>query len=156
MNKLSFSVFLLLIPLSLFSQKYLELMNQDRVNFYEVQREAEEYFQNMDHGKGSGYKQYKRWEYLKRKEVDDQGFLISDKQVWNEVQAFKANTLAQGRMTLGGDWKTLGPSSWNRTSGWNPGVGRVVCIAVEPASQNLIYVGSPTGGLWKSTNAGTT
>jgi PKD repeat protein/photosystem II stability/assembly factor-like uncharacterized protein len=156
MKKLSLNVFLFLLPLSLFSQKYLDLMNREKVNFFEVQREAEKYFQNRDQGKGTGYKQYKRWEYLKRKEIDDQGFLISDRQVWNEIQAFKGNELAQGRLTLGGDWKPLGPSSWNRTSGWNPGVGRVVCIAVEPVSQNLIYIGSPTGGLWKSTNAGST
>ncbi len=130
-------------------------MNQEKVNFYEVQQEAEKYFSTRAKGKGSGYKQYKRWEYLKRKEINDNGFLISDKQVWEEHYRWNNSHQTQNRQSLSGDWKTLGPNSWTRTSGWNPGVGRVVCIAVEPVNEQLIYVGSPTGGLWKTTDGGT-
>ena len=84
MKLFSLTVFLSFFVLQAHSRRYLDLMNQEKVNFYEVQQEAEEYFSTRAKGKGSGYKQYKRWEYLKRKEIDDNGFLISDKQVWEE------------------------------------------------------------------------
>ncbi len=144
-----------------FAQKYLELMQKEPVNFYEVQNEAERYFANRDKGKGSGYKHYKRWEYIHQKEIDDQGFVITAKQVWNEEQNFLQNwsnnqmqSKGNGAKSLTGNWTSLGPLDWNRTSGWNPGVGRIVCIDVDDNNQNLIYVGSPTGGLWKSTDGG--
>src|SRR5690606_25553539 len=53
-------------------------------------------------------------------------------------------------------WTEIGPKLMNPTSGWNPGVGRVTAIAVEPVNQKLIYVGTPEGGLWKSTDGGST
>lgn len=138
-------------------------MQEENVNFFEVQKEAEKYFANRDKGKGSGYKHWKRWEYIHKREIDDQGFVISPKQVrsertqfmnwWNAEQAkFKGN----GNKSLSGNWVTLGPDDWNRTSGWNPGVGRIVCIEIDDNNPNHIYIGSPTGGLWKTTNGGTT
>ena len=32
-------------------------------NFYEIQQQAIDYFEIHGKGRGSGYKQYKRWEY---------------------------------------------------------------------------------------------
>ncbi len=50
-------------------------------------------------------------------------------------------------------WQPLGPTH-------NPGlgIGRVECIAFDPgfngSTDKIMYVGSPTGGLWKSTDGG--
>ena len=43
-------------------------------------------------------------------------------------------------------WKSLGP--------YNIG-GRVLALAIDPTNPNLIWAGSASGGLWKSTNGGT-
>lgn len=147
-----------------FSQEYLELMERENVNFYEVQKSAEKYFANKDKGRGSGYKHYKRWEYISQKEIDENGFLIKPRQVWDEQDIFLKNyhtsvKTQKGKgpsKSLTGNWNSLGPDDWQRTSGWNPGVGRIVCIDVDDNNQNLIYVGSPTGGLWKTIDGGNT
>ncbi len=56
-----------------------------------------------------------------------------------------------------GDWEFLTPSSWtNGTSGYNPGIGRVSCIAFHPTDANTIYIGTPIGGIWKTTDMGAT
>ena len=54
------------------------------------------------------------------------------------------------------NWEQLGPSSWNQTTGWNPGIGRITSIAIDPSDENHIIVGSPGGGVWKTTDGTTT
>ena len=52
------------------------------------------------------------------------------------------------------NWEELGPAYWNQTSGWNPGVGRITSIAIDANNANHIIVGSPGGGVWKTTDGG--
>ncbi len=44
-------------------------------------------------------------------------------------------------------WRSIGPANMS---------GRVAAIAIEPGNPKTFYVGFGTGGLWKTTNAGTT
>ena len=77
----------------------------------------------------------------------------------NTLQSYNAerNLLQQNsRMSSVASWEDLGPTNWNQTSGWNPGVGRITSIAFEENNDNHIIVGSQTGGVWKSTDGGTT
>ena len=53
------------------------------------------------------------------------------------------------------NWEQLGPFEWNQTSGWNPGVGRITSIAIDLNNENHMIVGSPTGGVWKTTDGST-
>ena len=49
----------------------------------------------------------------------------------------------------------MGPTtSANVTGHWNPGIGRINVIAREPGNPQTIYIGSPSGGLWKTTDEG--
>lgn len=48
---------------------------------------------------------------------------------------------------LGLPWRSVGPANMG---------GRVAAIATEPGNAKTFYVGFATGGLWKTTNAGTT
>ncbi|MEQ8563041.1 MAG: GEVED domain-containing protein [Cytophagales bacterium] len=163
MRKILLLLILAIITSNSYSQEYLELMQKENVNFYEVQKSAQKYFANRDKGRGSGYKHYKRWEYIHQKEIDDQGYIIKPEQVWQEQDLFlrnyqnsQAHQKKGPNKSLTGNWTSLGPYDWQRTSGWNPGVGRLVCIDVDESNQNLIYVGSPTGGLWKTIDGGNT
>ncbi len=58
-------------------------------------------------------------------------------------------------------WRPLGPTMMpnGQTYGSNPGrtivVGRVSCVAVDPANGNHILCGSAGGGVWESFNSGT-
>ena len=53
-----------------YAQKHWEMINNGSYSVIEIQKEAAEYFKNKDKGKGSGYKQYKRWEYFALKDAD--------------------------------------------------------------------------------------
>ena len=160
MNKSTFIlVAFLLSYCCIESQDYLEMINSGQFTVQEIQASAETYFENRDKGRGTGYKGYKRWEYDALRMQDDNGLLKSPSFYYNELERYNSykNSEAQlGRMSMVSYWEQLGPSSWNQTSGWNPGVGRITSIAIDPNDENHMIVGSPGGGVWKTTDGATT
>ena len=47
------------------SQEYLDLWHSSTSeDFYEIQEKFNEHFEGRDKGRGSGYRQFKRWEYF--------------------------------------------------------------------------------------------
>ncbi len=86
---------------------------------------------------------------------DDNGLLKSPSFYYKELERYNSyqNNAAQlGRMNTIPNWEQLGPSYWNQTSGWNPGVGRITSIAIDPNDEDHVIIGSPGGGVWKTTN----
>jgi hypothetical protein len=55
----------------------------------------------------------------------------------------------------GETWQPLGPATMTMLS-WDMGpvAGRVVALAVDPTDENVLYLGSASGGLWKTVNGG--
>ncbi|MDC8005447.1 T9SS type A sorting domain-containing protein [Aureisphaera galaxeae] len=53
-----------------------------------------------------------------------------------------------------GDWQELGPFDWDPTTGWNPGIGRVTCVAVDPTNNDIMLVGTAASGVWKTIDGG--
>jgi len=52
-----------------------------------------------------------------------------------------------------GNWTPKGPST---SDGGYAGIGRINCMAFHPTNENIFWVGTPSGGLWKTTNFGAT
>ncbi len=69
-----------------------------------------------------------------------------------EIEANEAKGLLGRQETLipGSKWVELGPAPSSGNS------GRVTAVAVDPIDNNIVYVGAATGGVWKTTNGGTT
>jgi hypothetical protein len=130
-----------------------ELMERTDLSIEETQRIAQRHFDSVGTGRGTGYKQFQRWLYERKFHIDENGNFISTKTDWQHYQE-NLPSLTAGR-TEAGNWTELGPFNWNRTSGWNPGVGRLSALAVSSTNANLIYAGSPGGGIWRTTNGGT-
>ena len=137
-----------------------EMMENPNVNFYDVQNYANTYFSTHSTGKGSGYKQYKRWEYEMSFYIDTQGNRLNKDALIEAgldfINAYKAEVSRGTAAADQSNWVDLGPVYWKHTSSWAPGLGRIDCIAVDPKNQNLVYAGSPEGGLWKTSNGGAT
>jgi photosystem II stability/assembly factor-like uncharacterized protein len=131
-------------------------MNPGTDDFATIRQNAENYFANIDISqRGSGYKQYKRWEYMHRHRLTDDGKLsnyaarnFDEYHAWLSVQGPR-----DSRVTYG-EWSSLGPTSWTDGNGWNGGLGRVNCIAFHPYNSGIFWIGCPAGGLWKTTNGG--
>lgn len=129
-----------------------QLMQRTDLKLSQIDSIAKQYFTAVGTGKGSGYNQYQRWFYEQRFHVNELGYLRPQAE---ETAAFEQAMQVMRTPSVAGTWVATGPSSWNRTSGWNPGVGRITCIGISPFDTTVIYVGSPGGGIWKSINSGT-
>jgi photosystem II stability/assembly factor-like uncharacterized protein len=131
-------------------------MNPETDDFATIQRNVENYYAGIDKtAQGSGYKQWKRWEYLQHDRLTSDGKIINyAAKNFEEFQAYKDMYGSRGTMTTYGYWTSVGPDYFVDGNGWNGGIGRVNCITFHPTIANTIWVGCPSGGMWKTTNGG--
>lgn len=146
------TISLLLASLVSWGQSWVELKNNPNKNFYDVQAAFEQEWSGKSYRKGKGYKQYKRWEWFTEQRVYPSG----DRSVLNDAYEkyyLKEKGTSGNLNKQSANWTELGPFAWQSTS-YSPGLGRVNVIAEDPSNANIVYVGTPAGGLWKSTNGG--
>ncbi|MDZ7774377.1 MAG: hypothetical protein U5L09_01565 [Bacteroidales bacterium] len=58
------------------------MMQDPEANFYETQKAFELYWEDREVTKGSGWKQFKRWEYFWSKRIDEEGNLPAADKNW--------------------------------------------------------------------------
>ena len=157
MKKIYISFALVAFVFTAWSQEYRRMIADGSYTVEEIQQEAEKYFEIVGTERGKGFKPYKRWEYNALRLMDEDGKLKSAEYYYNELERYNnyVNQNFDLSRTTVGDWTQQGPMDWNATSGWNPGVGRITSIAVDPGDTDHIIVGAHTGGVWKTTNGGT-
>ncbi len=125
------------------------------VSIYEISRAFDAYWENHDkNAKGSGYKPFKRWENYWMHFVDQQGYLPTPKELWQTWEN-KRNRIGMD-INPTSSWNSVGPQNVGIFSGRLPGTGRTNAIEVDPNNPNTWYVGAPAGGIWKTTDAGST
>jgi PKD repeat protein len=132
---------------------WVEMMQNEKVNFFQTQRAFETYWEGREVTKGSGFKPFKRWEYMMSQRVSPDGTRPSPDR---EIVAYNDFLQKYGKTrNLNGDWTALGP--FTVPSGYNGyrGLGRLNAIAFHPSNPDIIYVGAPSGGLWVSYDHGT-
>ena len=102
--------------------------------------------------RGQGYKPLERFKWLMETHADENGKMLNGRETLELWTALKNYT---GQRSLAGNWYPLGPIIDGVTTRENiEGVGRVSCIAFHPTNEQIMLVGTPAGGLWKSTNGG--
>lgn len=144
--------------LQLQSQDYLELIQNpnETTTLQDIQTLANSYFETHGTGQGSGYKQYKRWEYRTERQVNADGKIKNFSRLsWDVISNLSSSNSQTGRSA--GNWTAIGPTAYtNGNGGYNGGLGRVNVIAFHPTNANIIYIGLPAGGVWKTTDGGST
>ena len=138
------------------AQEYLKMMESETYTVQEIIDNGEAYFAERDQGKGSGYVQFKRWEYNAKRLMNEAGYLPKTEAVLAEIENYNAylNTSSATRQSLTDNWEELGPQDWNATTSWNPGVGRITGIAIDQNNRDHMIVGANTGGVWKTIDGG--
>lgn len=109
--------------------------------------------------KGGGHKPFKRWESFYENQLNPDGTIITPQQLFAALQE-KNNAKTNKSSSLfalpPSNWQPVGPFTHTNTGSWSSGQGRTSAVAIDPLDSNTIYVGTPAGGVWKSTNSGTT
>ncbi len=117
-------------------------------NIYQREKDFLEYWKDKEITKGCGYKPYAReLRFWRPRYSVNQPY--AGQILWNEVQKF--NQQSQKTQSPQGNWHIIGPIGEPAPGG---GIGRVTCIAFHPNNPQIIFVGTPAGGLWKSTDGG--
>jgi PKD repeat protein len=131
---------------------WIEMMQDESTNFYDVQRAFSTYMEGRDMTKIKGWKPYKRWEYMML-----QGRIFPDgtrRPADHIIRAYNQYLADHpGARSEAGDWTNLGPFTIPEGRGYK-GLGRLNAIAFDPVDPDVIWVGSPAGGLWKTTTGG--
>ena len=138
-NLLTVIVLMAIGTWSMSAQEYLEMIDKGTFTVYEIQQSAQAYFEKAGTDQGTGYKQFKRWEYNALRMQGDDGRLKSIEYYNNELARFEAYLNESTEARLGGttgNWVEEGPASWDSYQGWNPGVGRVTGFAVDPTDSD--------------------
>ncbi|KAA3596125.1 MAG: hypothetical protein DWQ06_15850 [Calditrichaeota bacterium] len=153
---------LIFVPSLAFTQPWMKDVDRSQQdNFYEIQRAFNDYWKGKTIGKGQGWKPFKRWEAFMEPRVYPTGQIFSQTSLWEAWEQKKAtfgNNKGANQIS-NANWTSMGPAQvitfpGNPNSyGW--GSGRINCIAVDPTNTNTIWIGSPAGGLWKTTDGGT-
>lgn len=98
-----------------------------------------------------GWKQFKRWEWYWESRIDAKTGEFPKTTAYLELRKNQEQYPNQNKSL--GNWTSLGPFETNEVDGNGDGLGRVNCVAFHP-NPNIIYIGSPSGGLWKTTDGG--
>ena len=150
-------IFSLLIYFPAQSQKYLDLMEDNSYNVYDVIQEAEAYFNVHSEIRGGSWKRYQRWRAMNEALFYPSGDRTKLDSILSDKTNNPINTASYQESFTGSNWIELGPYSANTYDGNGnpaPGVGRINRVWVNPNNNNHIRCGAPSGGLWETTNAG--
>ena len=103
-----------------------------------------QYWSTRDkNARGSGYKPFMRWEYHWRNYTNEQGYIMSSADFWEAWRQKKQSKMNRN-------------ATHTNTGSWSSGQGRVNIVHVDPSNSNVVYLGAPAGGIWKSINNGST
>lgn len=103
--------------------------------------------------KGSGFKPFMRWRNYWSHYVKPDGYLPTAAEQW---QAWENFSNAAGPVNPTSEWTIVGPVINGELNTSLPGIGRINAIAVDPNNADIWYAGAPAGGIWKTTDGGST
>jgi photosystem II stability/assembly factor-like uncharacterized protein len=162
MNVIRFLVLLLFSVFSFSQENWQSMMFDQSNNFNDIVEDFNKYYNlnvqdQKQFPKGIGIKQFKRWEYYWSQRVDQNGNFPKSGNLLQAYQEYLSRNVANRYATGSGNWQLVGPTAlpYNGTIQLN-GNGRLNCIAFHPIDPNIIFVGAPSGGVWKTTDNGMT
>jgi len=144
---------------------WIEMMQDQDVNFYKTQKAFNTYWENRTVEKGSGFKPFKRWEWYIQNELNADGTYPNPERADQEFKKFDkryntSNTVNSNGYTVQstrGSWTNLGPVTLPSNGTGQPnGLGRINCVGLHPSDTGIILVGAPEGGIWRTANHGKT
>lgn len=160
----TFFALLCCVPLVAWAQqvRWYELLRDSTPRFAEIERAFERERHSVTDEEDSeeegeeDFVHFGRWADFWRLRLMPDGSFPSGDILWQELQRKIADQRQRHRHGKGSrtqssaNFAHLGPTSVPS----NGGAGRINCIAFHPTNSAIVFVGSPSGGLWKSTDGG--
>lgn len=153
-------------------QDWTEMMKDHNANVHDVQKAFNDWYQKQDDPKTSSsrlitpdtgddddadgnFMLFKRWEWIMAARTYPSGNRPDMVEIAKEYKDFMARNAADrasniNKIEATAKWTYAGTSNIPT----NGGAGRLNRIRVNPSNSNILYACSPSGGLWISTNGG--
>jgi len=157
---------IILLNINVYSQEWLSKLpknkNVKELTLHDYQNAFNEYWKpyNVKGGyyidkegkeqKAAGWKLFKRKEYELEKRVNSTTGVFP-KESATDIYKKWLVTNNKNTRTLSGSWQSIGPDN---SEGGYFGTGRLNCIAFHPSDNDTYWVGSPSGGLWITSDDG--
>ncbi|MCK9219374.1 MAG: PKD domain-containing protein [Bacteroidales bacterium] len=131
---------------------WIQMMQNPSGNFFKTQRAFNLFWKDRKITRGCGWKVFKRWEYMMQSRILPDGSFPDPTATFNMYEQYRKTP-----QSISGNWINLGPSQIPAPgpSGYE-GLGRLNVVAFHPSDPNKFYAGSPSGGLWQTTDGGNT
>jgi len=143
------------------AQSYRKSILDKNSNYFDIvktERERLKPLYNLsDRNSKKQIKQFERWASFWKDRIRTDGSFTSATFKYNEWKKDKQSQseLKTRSVNAVGDWSLIGPTTPPQSNiGFYPGMGRVNTIAFNGTDTNTMYIGSPAGGVWKTTDAG--
>jgi len=159
------------------SADWVSMMRDRTVNIHDVQKAFYKWYKiyhNEDKDKtraksgeedDGAYEFFKRWEWFNLPRADVNGNRPDLYKIGSDYQMYLNNSQVHESSRIGamhssppstGTWTYAGNTTvpTNSSSG-NGGDGRINRVRLMPGNTNTMYACAPSGGLWKTTNSGT-
>jgi len=132
----------------------LSLKDNDNPSFFDIQKAFYDFAKGKDVKQIHGYKQFKRWEWFYGQRVDENGFMPSSKELWENYR--RQVITAKAYRSNPSNWVAMFPDSIppSPDSTSITGMGRINAITFHPTDVNTFWIGASQGGLWKTTDNG--
>jgi photosystem II stability/assembly factor-like uncharacterized protein len=154
-------IYLLILAFSFefaFSQVWMNNIDEDKAdNFYEVQEKFNQYWKDKEQRRGTGWKQYKRWEYFWEQRLYPSGEMPNGVELYKNLENYM-NTKSPSFLENESEWSEVGPVNIpeNWLSYMSSGLGRLNNVTIHPENKDEIWVGASNGGAWFTKDGGET
>lgn len=111
---------------------------------------------NLEEAEEDDEYHFDRWVWYNKQNTDKDGYVVSQSQAWNKLGAYRSNSANKTTATVQADWHFWGVKS-NTTlflGAYGQGQGRIYCMGFHPTDKNTFWIGSSSGGAWRTTDFG--
>lgn len=148
---------LLIFSLSLGAQSFIKNVTGRGLTFKEMQRQWSDYKKQNDLRNKKHWKSFKRWEHDMQMHTNGHGEPDGFSDYVNaaiDMAKYKEEMQVNSAAST---WVPSGPNvlPTNLTGYMENGIGRFNCVAFHPTNSNIFFAGVAQGGVWKTTNGGT-
>lgn len=162
-KKTKLSIFFLLVVMASYAQlpvsPALRTALQNKSDYKDIMQTVEQYYINNDYKANkkmySQFKKWNRWGWYMGSHLENNGKIANvSARTWQaQQQNLAGKNLVYQRdpntpLSNNGVWAPIGPYTITQ------GVGRVDRLAFHPTNGNIIYAGTPAGGLWRTLDGG--
>ncbi len=136
---------------------YLDsLKSNTELNFYDYQKAVDKYLSERSNRQVKGLKQYRRWEWFWDARLYPHGNFPDAFHSYNEWLKMDKSFHEVKATDQNADWVSYSPATVPGSSDelQTTGMGRINCLEFHPTDTNTLWIGSSSGGVWKTMDNG--